>query len=115
MPKLPRSLLSAKPTPWTHTSTAAGICTGISTRTTRARRFNPEIAKKWEPIDFYNGADHATAHLLYARFLGHFFKKLIWSTTRNHLSSLSLTEKSLPAMAARSVNQRVMGLTRWKL
>lgn len=38
--------------------------------------FNPELVKKWEPIDFYNGADHATAHLLYARFIGHFFKKL---------------------------------------
>ncbi|HEX4773988.1 MAG TPA: class I tRNA ligase family protein [Candidatus Saccharimonadales bacterium] len=38
--------------------------------------FDPTIVKKWEPIDFYNGADHATAHLLYARFIGHFFKKL---------------------------------------
>jgi leucyl-tRNA synthetase len=42
----------------------------------QSQAFNPSIAKKWEPIDFYNGADHATAHLLYARFLGHFFKKL---------------------------------------
>jgi leucyl-tRNA synthetase len=38
--------------------------------------FDEHIVKKWEPIDFYNGADHATAHLLYARFIGHFFKKL---------------------------------------
>lgn len=38
--------------------------------------FDSNIVKKWEPIDFYNGADHATAHLLYARFVGHFFKKL---------------------------------------
>ena len=38
--------------------------------------FDSNIAKKWEPIDFYNGADHATAHLLYARFIGHFFKKI---------------------------------------
>jgi len=38
--------------------------------------FDSDIVKKWEPIDFYNGADHATAHLLYARFIGHFFKKL---------------------------------------
>jgi leucyl-tRNA synthetase len=38
--------------------------------------FDSNIVKKWEPIDFYNGADHATAHLLYARFIGHFFKKL---------------------------------------
>jgi leucyl-tRNA synthetase len=38
--------------------------------------FDPKLVKKWEPVDFYNGADHATAHLLYARFFGHFFKKL---------------------------------------
>ena len=38
--------------------------------------FDSAIAKKWEPIDFYNGADHATAHLLYARFMARFFKKL---------------------------------------
>jgi leucyl-tRNA synthetase len=38
--------------------------------------FDSELVKKWEPIDFYNGADHATAHLLYARFIGHFFTKL---------------------------------------
>jgi leucyl-tRNA synthetase len=28
------------------------------------------------PIDFYNGGDHATAHLLYARFVTRFFHKL---------------------------------------
>lgn len=38
--------------------------------------FDSELIKKWEPIDFYNGADHATAHLLYARFIGHFFSKI---------------------------------------
>ncbi|HEX8390206.1 MAG TPA: class I tRNA ligase family protein [Candidatus Saccharimonadales bacterium] len=38
--------------------------------------FDPARAKRWEPVDFYNGADHATAHLLYARFVGHFFKKI---------------------------------------
>jgi leucyl-tRNA synthetase len=38
--------------------------------------FDKQIVQKWEPIDFYNGADHATAHLLYARFIGHFFKKI---------------------------------------
>jgi leucyl-tRNA synthetase len=42
----------------------------------QAAIFDDQVIKKWEPIDFYNGADHATAHLLYARFLGHFFKKL---------------------------------------
>jgi leucyl-tRNA synthetase len=38
--------------------------------------FDSELVKKWEPIDFYNGADHATAHLLYARFMARFFKRL---------------------------------------
>ena len=38
--------------------------------------FDTKLVKHWEPIDFYNGADHATAHLLYARFIGHFFKKI---------------------------------------
>lgn len=38
--------------------------------------FDSEIVKKWEPIDFYNGADHATAHLLYARFIARFFTRL---------------------------------------
>lgn len=33
------------------------------------------VAKKWMPVDFYNGADHATAHLLYARFVARFFYK----------------------------------------
>ncbi|HSX44868.1 MAG TPA: class I tRNA ligase family protein [Candidatus Saccharimonadales bacterium] len=38
--------------------------------------FDTRIVQKWEPIDFYNGADHATAHLLYARFVARFFKRL---------------------------------------
>ncbi len=38
--------------------------------------FDSTVVKKWEPVDFYNGADHATAHLLYARFIARFFKKL---------------------------------------
>ena len=35
--------------------------------------WDPEIASRWLPVDFYNGADHATAHLLYARFITRFF------------------------------------------
>jgi leucyl-tRNA synthetase len=38
--------------------------------------FSSDIANKWMPIDFYNGADHATAHMLYARFVTRFFTKL---------------------------------------
>ncbi len=38
--------------------------------------FDSAVAKKWEPIDFYSGADHATAHLLYARFVTRFFTKI---------------------------------------
>lgn len=38
--------------------------------------FDSKIANKWMPIDFYNGGDHATAHMIYARFVTRFFHKL---------------------------------------
>lgn len=38
--------------------------------------FDSEVANHWMPVDFYNGGDHATAHLLYARFITRFFSKL---------------------------------------
>ncbi|HWZ65253.1 MAG TPA: class I tRNA ligase family protein [Patescibacteria group bacterium] len=38
--------------------------------------WDPAIIKNWMPIDFYNGADHAVSHLLYARFWMRFFYKL---------------------------------------
>lgn len=38
--------------------------------------FDSEIVNKWAPVDFYNGGDHATAHLLYARFVTRFFARI---------------------------------------
>lgn len=38
--------------------------------------WDPEIEAHWGPVDFYNGADHAVAHLLYSRFWMRFFYKL---------------------------------------
>lgn len=34
--------------------------------------FDKAVANKWMPIDFYNGGDHATAHMIYARFVTRF-------------------------------------------
>ncbi len=38
--------------------------------------FDSEVVNNWAPINFYNGGDHATAHMLYARFIARFFHKL---------------------------------------
>ena len=35
--------------------------------------WDPDAIKYWEPVDFYVGADHAVAHLLYIRFWCKFF------------------------------------------
>ena len=34
--------------------------------------FDKTKIDKWMPVDFYNGADHATAHMIYARFITRF-------------------------------------------
>lgn len=39
------------------------------------KAFDSDIANKWMPLDFYEGGDHATAHMLYARFITRFFHK----------------------------------------
>ena len=41
-----------------------------------AEAWNPERIGHWMPVDYYNGADHAVAHLLYSRFWMRFFYKL---------------------------------------
>ena len=41
-----------------------------------AKAWDPELIKHWAPVDYYNGADHAVAHLLYSRFWMRFFHKL---------------------------------------
>jgi leucyl-tRNA synthetase len=38
--------------------------------------FDSNVVNEWMPVGFYNGADHATAHLLYARFVARFFTKI---------------------------------------
>lgn len=38
--------------------------------------WSPQVAEHWQPVDYYNGADHAVAHLLYSRFWMRFFHKL---------------------------------------
>ncbi len=42
----------------------------------QSKIFDTDLVNKWLPADFYNGGDHATAHLLYARFLARFFTKI---------------------------------------
>lgn len=37
--------------------------------------FDSTTVNKWMPIDFYNGGDHATAHMIYARFITRFLHK----------------------------------------
>ena len=41
-----------------------------------AEAWDPERINHWMPVDYYNGADHAVAHLLYSRFWMRFFYKL---------------------------------------
>ncbi len=38
--------------------------------------WDPKNEAYWGPVDFYNGADHAVAHLLYSRFWTRFFHKI---------------------------------------
>lgn len=38
--------------------------------------FDSDTVNKWMPVDFYNGGDHATAHMIYARFITRFLHNL---------------------------------------
>ncbi len=38
--------------------------------------WDPAVEAHFGPVDFYNGADHAVAHLLYSRFWTRFFHKI---------------------------------------
>ncbi len=51
--------------------------------------FNTELGKKWTPVDMYvGGAEHATMHLLYARFIHKFLKDLSLVNSEEPFSKL---------------------------
>lgn len=50
--------------------------------TNNQKAWDEKQASKWMPVDCYNGGDHATAHLLYARFFNRFFHKLGYIDTK---------------------------------
>ncbi len=50
--------------------------------------WDPEAIKYWEPVDYYVGADHAVAHLLYIRFWCKFFADLGYLPFREPVKKL---------------------------
>ena len=54
---------------WTPSSTRRGTSCATATRTTTEAPWDREIVDWWNPVDQYiGGVDHATMHLIYARF-----------------------------------------------
>ena len=50
--------------------------------------WDPDAIRYWEPVDYYVGADHAVAHLLYIRFWCKFFADLGYLPFREPIKKL---------------------------
>ena len=84
VPALRRRRRSARPRRWTRSSTRPGTSCATATRTTTPRRSIAPPVDYWNPVDLYiGGVDHATMHMIYARF---------WVKVLNDLGMLGFRE-----------------------